>query len=79
MPDTRAKKPKRNNDSHYLWIVIVFLIVVGSGVIFLVYGAGALILALPVLIGGALLILMPFLLLQLIGWFLKKINERNQN
>ncbi len=72
-------RPSEKSDRHYVWIVIVFLIVVGSGVIYLVLGASALILAVPILIGGALLLLLPFFLMQLIGWFLEKYHQRNKN
>jgi hypothetical protein len=77
MSNRKIIRPGEKDDRHYVWIVIVFLIVVGSGVIYLVFGAPALILAVPILIGGALLLLFPFFLMQLIGWFLEKYHKRN--
>lgn len=77
MSNRKIIRPGEKDDRHYVWIVIVFLIVVGSGVIYLVFGAPALILGVPILIGGALLLLLPFFLMQLIGWFLEKYHKRN--
>lgn len=77
MRNKRIQRNGEKNDRHYLWIVIVFLIVVGSGVIYLVLGAGALIFGIPILILGALLLLAPFYLMQFIGWIVEKLQERN--
>lgn len=77
MSERRKKSTNKNDDRHYLWIIISFLIVVGSGVIYLVYGASALILAIPVLLIGALLLLLPFYLIQFLGWLVKKIDKDN--
>jgi hypothetical protein len=79
MSNRKIIRPGEKDDRHYVWIVILFLIIVGSGVIYLVFGASALILAVPILIGGALLLLLPFLLMQIIGWFLEKYHQKNKN
>lgn len=77
MGNRKIIRPSEKTDRHFLWIVIVFLITVGSGVIYLVFGASALILAVPILLGGALILLLPFFLMQVIGWFLEKFDKRN--
>ncbi|PKO17754.1 MAG: hypothetical protein CVU39_04540 [Chloroflexi bacterium HGW-Chloroflexi-10] len=71
----KISRPNEKNDKHYLLIVIGFLVLVGSGVIWLVFGPNALILALPVLLGGALLLLLPFYLIQFLGWLVAKFNK----
>jgi len=75
---SKQKQPltKSQEDRLYLFIIIAFLILVGGFVIFLVYGASALILALPILIGGALLLLLPFLIISGLGWLAKKIKDK---
>mgnify|MGYP001164706132 CR=1 FL=1 len=70
---------KQQEDRQYLFIIIGFLIIVGSLVIFLVYGVNALILAVPILVGGALILILPFVLLSGLGWLVKKLKERNQD
>lgn len=74
----KQKQPltKSQEDRLYLFIIIAFLVLVGGFVIFLVYGASSLILALPILIGGALLLLLPFLIISGLGWVAKKIKDR---
>ncbi len=74
----KQKQPltKSQEDRLYLFIIIAFLVLVGGFVIFLVYGASALILALPILIGGALLLLLPFLIISGLGWLAKKIKDK---
>lgn len=77
----KQKQPmtKQQEDRHYLLIIIGFLIIVGSLVIFIVFGPNALILALPILIGGALILLLPFYLISGLDWLAKKIKDRNNN
>jgi len=54
---------RRENDRKYLYIVIGTLILVGGGLIGLVYGVQALATALPCLLGGAMAIFLPWLIL----------------
>ncbi len=78
----KKQKPpitKKQEDRLYLWIIIGFLIIVGSLVIFLIYGTSALILAVPVLVLGALLLILPFSLLDGLEWLVKKLREREEN
>lgn len=52
------------NDRGLLYLVIGTLVLGGGAVIALVYGPGALLTAIPILLIGALLIFIPFLLLS---------------
>ncbi len=76
--DPKTQRPSERDDRHFLWVVILFLIVGGGTVIALVFGPSSLLLALPILVGGSLLILMPFLLLQIISWGVKKYRDREE-
>ena len=62
-PSTNLRRFRRESDRKYLILVIFTLVVVGGGLIALIFGPEALLLALPCLLGGALLILVPWLLL----------------
>ncbi|MHB8132901.1 MAG: hypothetical protein ACYDH1_01650 [Anaerolineaceae bacterium] len=77
----KQKNPltKQQEDRRYLFIIIGFLIIVGSLVILLVYGVNALILAVPILVGGALILILPFVLLSGLDWLVKKIKDKNQD
>ena len=54
---------RRESDRKLLILVILTLVVVGGGLIGLILGLESLLTALPCLLGGALLILVPWLLL----------------
>ncbi|MCB8920064.1 MAG: hypothetical protein H6662_00640 [Ardenticatenaceae bacterium] len=56
----------------YLWMVLFTLVVVGGLVIALVYGPVALLTAVPILLGGAMLIVIPYLVLKGIEWALHR-------
>lgn len=56
---------RRDNDKKLLYLVIFTLVVVGSGLIALIFGWETLITAVPCLLGGAFLILVPWGLLTL--------------
>jgi protein-S-isoprenylcysteine O-methyltransferase Ste14 len=62
-PPTNIRRFRRENDRKYLVLVIVTLVVVGGGLIALIYGPTALLTALPCLLAGAGMILAPWLLL----------------
>lgn len=79
MKNPKPPLTKKQEDRLYLWIIIGFLIIVGSLVIYLIYGASALILAVPILVLGALLLTLPFLLLGGLEWLVKKLREREEN
>ncbi len=56
---------RKDSDKKFLYLVIFTLVVVGSGLIGLIFGWQALLTSLPCLLGGALLILIPWGLLTL--------------
>ena len=63
---------RQADDRAYLWMVLFTLVVVGGLVIALVYGPAALLTAVPVLLGGAALIVVPYLVLKGIEWVLHR-------
>ena len=63
LPPTNTRRERRQADRKYLYLVIFTLVIVGGGLIALIYGPGALLTALPCLLAGAALILVPWLLL----------------
>ena len=54
---------RRESDRKFLYLVIFTLVVVGGGLIALIYGPGTLLTALPCLLAGVALILVPWLIL----------------
>ncbi len=63
LPPANPRRHHQANDRKFLIMVIFTLVVVGGGLIALVFGPVALLTALPFLLGGALLILVPWGLL----------------
>lgn len=57
------RRYRRESDRKFLYLVIFTLVIVGGGLIALIYGPGAILTALPCLLAGAALILVPWLLL----------------
>jgi hypothetical protein len=74
-PFTNSRKIRQENDRQFLKMVLFSLVVVGGFIIALVYGASSLLTALPILLGGAALIALPYLTLKGIEWLLKRYNE----
>ncbi len=64
--DLSAREIRKGNDRFTLIMVLFTLVVVGSLLIGLIYGWLAILTALPFLLGGALLIFVPWGLLLLI-------------
>ena len=62
-PATNMRRFRRDSDRNFLLLAIATLIIVGSLLIGLIYGPATLLTALPCLLGGAGLILAPWLLL----------------
>ncbi len=65
-PSTNLRRFRQESDRKYLILVIFTLVVVGGGLIALILGPEASLTALPCLLGGALLILVAWLLLAAI-------------
>ncbi|MCP4356700.1 MAG: hypothetical protein GY796_01620 [Chloroflexi bacterium] len=62
-PPSNPRRYHQENDRKFLIMVIFTLVVVGGGLIALIFGPVALLTALPFLLGGTLLILVPWGLL----------------
>lgn len=62
-PPTGSEYIRKEAERKYLLLILFTLVVVGGGLIALIYGPEALLTALPCLVGGAGLILIPWLLL----------------
>jgi hypothetical protein len=60
---TSARRFRRESDRKSLTLVILTLVFVGGGLIALILGPQALLIGLPFLLGGAMLVLVPWLLL----------------
>ncbi len=65
-PDFSARQLRKDDNRSFLMMVIFTLVVVGSVLIGLIYGWAAVLTALPCLLGGALLIFVPWGVLTLI-------------
>jgi protein-S-isoprenylcysteine O-methyltransferase Ste14 len=62
-PLTGSDRIRKESERKYLIMILFTLVVVGGGLIAVIYGPEALLTALPCLLGGAGLILIPWLLL----------------
>ena len=62
-PPTNLRRLRRTRDRQLLILVILTLVVAGGSLIGAILGLEALLTALPCLLGGVLLILVPWLLL----------------
>jgi uncharacterized membrane protein YjjP (DUF1212 family) len=61
------RKIRREFNSHGLWLVLFGLIVVGGGVITLIYGPAAALASVLFLVGSGILVLLVWGILTLIG------------
>ncbi len=66
LPPTNTRKIKQESDRKYLYLVIFTLVVVGGFLIAVIFGPESLLTALPCLLGGAAMILIPWLILSLL-------------
>jgi hypothetical protein len=73
-PLTNSRKIRQENDRQFLKMVVFTLVVVGGLIIALIYGPASLLTSLPILLGGAALIGVPYLVLKGIEWLLKRYN-----
>lgn len=62
-PPTGSDRLRRESERKYLILILFTLVVVGGGLIAVIYGPEALLTALPCLLGAGALILIPWLLL----------------
>lgn len=73
-PLTNSRKIRQENERQFLKMVVFTLVVVGGLIIALIYGPASLLTSLPILLGGAELIAVPYLVLKGIEWLLKRYN-----
>jgi uncharacterized membrane protein YjjP (DUF1212 family) len=66
-PPTDMRKIRREFDSHGLWLVLFGLIVIGGGIITIVYGPTAALASVLCLVAGAALVVFVWGILTLIG------------
>ena len=64
-PPTDLRRQRKQTERRLLLLVVVALVIVGGGLIALIYGPGALLTALPCLLGGSGAILVLYLLFVL--------------
>jgi hypothetical protein len=65
-PATNMRRIRQDSDRSFLLLAIATLIIVGGLLIGLIFGPETLLTALPCLVGGAALILAPWLLLSML-------------
>lgn len=65
-PPTNTRRNKQESDRKYLYLVIFTLVVVGGFLIGIIFGVESLLTALPCLIAGAAMIVMPWLVLAVL-------------
>jgi hypothetical protein len=73
-PFTNSRRIRKENDRQFLKMAIFTLVVAGGFIIALIYGPASLLVSLPILLGGAALIVVPYLALKGIEWLLKRYN-----
>ena len=71
-PLTNSRQIRQENDRQFLKMVVFTLVVVGGFIIALIYGSTSLLMSLPILLGGAALIAVPYLVLKGIEWLLQR-------
>lgn len=72
-PPTNYRELRKQQERKFIWMALLALIIVGSIVIWLVYGIGAVLTALPCLLGGGALISLGYFLLS---WLEKWLDRR---
>ena len=76
LPPSNTRRFGQESDRKYLYLVIFTLVVVGGVLIALIYGPASLLTALPCLLGGSALILLPWGMLTLIQKWRDGIEDR---
>jgi hypothetical protein len=74
-PSTNSRQIRHENDRHFLKMVVFTLVAAGGLTIELIYGPAALLTALPILLGGAGLIVVPYLVLKTIEWLYQRLSD----
>jgi membrane protein implicated in regulation of membrane protease activity len=69
---------RQESDQKFLILVIVALVLVGGSLIALIYGPVAFLTALPCLLGGAALIMVPWLLLTALEKWRRRIERADR-
>jgi hypothetical protein len=65
-PRHASDRFRQEGDRRFLYLAIFTLVFIGGGLIALIFGGDAFLAALPCLLGGALLILLPWFALSLL-------------
>jgi hypothetical protein len=73
-PSTSSREIRQENDRQFLKMVGFTLVVGGGFIIALIYGPASLLTSLPILLGGAALIAVPYLLLKGLEWLRNRYN-----
>ena len=73
-PLTNSRTIRQENDRSFLKMVVFTMVIVGGLIITVIFGPTSLLTALPILLGGAALIAVPYLVLKGIEWLLKRYN-----
>lgn len=71
-PPTDYRRLRQRHDRNLLLAVIAFLLIVGGGLIYAIYGRGALFVGLACLLAGVGLLLLLWLIVTLIGWWAER-------
>ncbi|NCF65047.1 MAG: hypothetical protein GWP61_03680 [Chloroflexi bacterium] len=79
LPPSNTRRRRRESDRKYLILVLFTLVVVGGFLIAVIYGPEALLTALPCLLGGAALILLPWLLLTAMQNWRERLENKARN
>jgi preprotein translocase subunit SecY len=74
-PSRSSRQIRQDDDRQFLKMVVFTLIVVGSLIIALIYGPASLLTSLPILLGGAALIVTPYFVLKGIEWLLNQYHD----
>lgn len=74
-PLTNSREIRQENDRQFLKMAVFTLLGVGSLIIALIYRPASLLTSLPILLGGAALIAVPYLALKGVEWLLNRYNS----
>jgi protein-S-isoprenylcysteine O-methyltransferase Ste14 len=73
LPPTRAptdyRRMRQRNDRSLFLAVVAFLLIVGGGLIYVIYGTGALVVGLACLLAGVGVLILLWLIITAIAWW----------